>query len=333
MKRKLLIFLLMNTLTAANIFGQSIFDYTFTPSTDLYAELQNPAVLTNALVWDEETYSVALGFTFYVGNKGFDTISVNTNGYLTFVNHSVSETYVAMVLGNADLQDRGAGTVTAQSPISYQIDGIIGSQIIKIQYKNVGFFDGVASDSANFQIWIYENLDKIEYRFGQSSISNSSIVFQGNLGASCGLFVADATNLLTGFSLTNAATFPDTAQFAEVDIFNLPSLADLIPESMVYTFAHNHPVASESFFEVPLAVKVVGNPTVDFTKFNFFLLNSTTVFVTIFDINGSRLKTETLFFPKGENQMLLDLSYYPTGIYLCQIRIGRKLVIKKVVKI
>jgi hypothetical protein len=333
MKRKLWILLLINTLIGTNIFGQAIFDYTFTPSADVYMELQNPTVLTDGVVWDEETYLIALGFTFYIGGEGFDTVSVNTNGYLTFVNYSVSKTHVAMVLGNVDLQDKGAGTVTAKSPISYQIDGNIGSQITKIQYKNAGFFDGIASDSVNFQIWIYENLDKIEYRFGQSLISNPNIVFQGNLGAISGLFVANANNLLTGFSLTDSPIFPDTAQFTGAEIFDLPSLNNLIPENTVYTFAHNHPVASETFLERPLIVNVFGNPTIDFARINFVLSKPTTVFMDVFDMNGSRLKMEKFSFPKGENQIVLDLSNYPAGIYLCQIMVGPKRITKKVVKI
>jgi hypothetical protein len=333
MKQKLLIFLLINTLITVNVFGQSIFDYTFTPSTDAYSELQNPTVLTNGTVWDEETYLLALGFTVYIGDAGFDTVSVNTNGYLTFVNHSVNETCAAMVLGNADLQDRGAGTVTTKSPISYEIDGNIGSQIVKIQYKNAGFFDGISSDSVNFQIWIYENLDKIEYRFGQSSISNPSIVFQGNLGAISGIFTANNSNLLTGFSLNNAAFFPDTTQFINVEIFNLPSLNDLIPENTVYSFAHNHPVASRPFFEAPLGVKFLGNPTIDFTNINFVLSMPTMVFMAVYDLNGHQLKTEKLVYPKGESQILLDLSGYPCGIYFCEIRIGQRSILEKLVKI
>lgn len=323
----------MNMLITTSVFGQAIFDYTFTPSTDLYENLQNPTILTNGVVWDEETFLLPLGFTFYVGNKGFDTVAINANGYLTFVNNVVSETYAAMIFGNVDLQDRGAGTVTAKSPISYQIDGNMGSQVVKIQYKNAGFFDGISSDSVSFQVWIYENLDKIEYRFGGVSISNPTLVFQGNTGAICGLFTANANNLNTGFTLANSAIFPDTAQFTAIDLFNLPSLNDLIPENTVYTFAYNHPVASRILIDPSLAVEVLGNPTRDFTTIQMILPQSSMISMEVFDMNGKRLQTKQEFCTEGKNKIRLDLSTYTSGMYWCRIKIGQTVITKKLVKI
>lgn len=333
MKRQLWLFLLIEIMAFPKVFGQAIFDYTFASSTDFYVELDNPTVLTDGVIWDEETYLLALGFTFYVGNEGFDTVAIHANGYLTFVNNTVNATHTAMIFGDVDLQDRGVGTVTAKSPISYQIDGSLGSQIVKIQYKNAGFFDGIPSDSVNFQVWIYENLDKIEYRFGQSSIANPLIVFQGNTGAICGLYTANANSFLTGFTLTNVAASPDTAQFANLELFNLPSLNSLIPENSVYTFAHNHPVATEFMASEPLAIHIFKNPTTDFSIINMVLPERTMIYLDVFDINGKRLKTEKIFSPQGECQIMVDLSKYPPSVYFCQIRINEQIFIEKLIKI
>ncbi|MFT5833721.1 MAG: hypothetical protein ACI97N_001349 [Cognaticolwellia sp.] len=333
MRRQLVILFFTQILIFNAAFTQPIFDYSFSASMDTYNELDNPTSLSNGQVWDEETYSLGLGFLFNIGGESFDTILINTNGYLTFENQTSDETYIATVLGDADLEDRGAGTIVSESPISYQIDGMIGNQIIKIEYKNIGFFDGIMNDSISFQIWLYENTDQIEYRFGSGIVSNPNIVFQGNSGPICGLFNVHTNNLQTGFTLTNSAIFPDTTQFVNFDVFNIPSLDDLIPEHSVYTFAYNHPVANKTVFRESLDFKVLSNPTIDFSIIDIILTESSMIFVDVFDMHGNLLKTRKIFHSKGKCQIKLDLSSYSSGTYLCRIRVGSKVATKKIIKI
>jgi len=53
------------------------------------------------------------------------------------------------------------------SPISYKTEGVAPHRIAKIQYKNAGFLcDTTHHSFINFQVWLYEDSNIIEYRYG-----------------------------------------------------------------------------------------------------------------------------------------------------------------------
>ncbi|MEZ4800124.1 MAG: hypothetical protein R2809_10190 [Flavobacteriales bacterium] len=56
------------------------------------------------------------------------------------------------------------------SEINYQVDGEEGSRIVKVEWKNVGFYDefaanGTFNNITNFQLWIYETDNSFDFRF------------------------------------------------------------------------------------------------------------------------------------------------------------------------
>ncbi|MDO5655921.1 MAG: hypothetical protein Q4G27_07255 [Flavobacteriaceae bacterium] len=86
---------------------------------------------------------------------------------------------------NADLGNLGQGG--GLSPISYVLEGEIGTRIFKMQYSNIGFREdieanNISTDFANFQLWLYESTNIIEVHFGESLITDNSLDFQGNPG-------------------------------------------------------------------------------------------------------------------------------------------------------
>ena len=72
-----------------------------------------------------------------------------------------------------NLVDRASDTVKwdgmtdSLSPVSYQLGGVPGSRILKVEWKNAGFHMDIAADNksvdfVNLQIWLYEESNDIE---------------------------------------------------------------------------------------------------------------------------------------------------------------------------
>jgi hypothetical protein len=67
------------------------------------------------------------------------------------------------------------------SPISYQLEGPPGNAVLKLEWKNVGFYnewDAANSfyNTTNFQIWFYQNAPIIEYRYGPNTIKSGNLI-------------------------------------------------------------------------------------------------------------------------------------------------------------
>jgi hypothetical protein len=67
------------------------------------------------------------------------------------------------------LADRGEDM--SESQVLYKIEGDPGERILKIEYRNMGFyFDETNEDYINFQVWFYEN-GCIEVRWGGHNVN------------------------------------------------------------------------------------------------------------------------------------------------------------------
>ena len=161
------IFLLFLTLTFNGfIFGQ----YNFNTTMETYQDLSNPISLNNNDPWNNSSiFPVYFNFDFQVGSQIFTAVNVMAGGGLSFPGQGNIQ---LRVYGHPDsgylLEDRDQ--LNSASPISYEISGNTGEQILKIQWENAGFREWCASsdtsDYANFQIWLYESNNKIEVHFG-----------------------------------------------------------------------------------------------------------------------------------------------------------------------
>ena len=63
------------------------------------------------------------------------------------------------------------------SSITYVTDGTPGSRITKIQFENAAFLHRSAeTDFINFQVWLYESTNVVEFRYGPQSIEDISVL-------------------------------------------------------------------------------------------------------------------------------------------------------------
>lgn len=129
--------------------------------------------------------TIPLGFNFKwaLGNRNIDSIVIDTDGILYApqdFNSSTDNPIRSMMPYEADMTDRGFNNSSAAvSPISYLTTGVAGSRIGKIEFRNAGFYNDITTnDFINFQIWLYESTNIIEYRYGASNVTKYTLEFR-----------------------------------------------------------------------------------------------------------------------------------------------------------
>jgi len=177
MKKNLInIFTLSALLFATSVHAQ-YFNYNFASSTGTYTPLSGTTSSMNGTtVWDSSAnFSGPVGFNFNIGAGASNVFYLNKVQNLVF-DTSTNPVIEGFMVMDANLIDKGAGTSTSLSPLTYQVSGTTGSRISKIQISNAGFANerknhGTLNDYINLQIWLYEGTSTVEYHFGSSSIT------------------------------------------------------------------------------------------------------------------------------------------------------------------
>lgn len=130
---------------------------------------------------------IPIGFTFnYLGNA-YSTIGASTNGIVAFTGISASA-------NNMDLYSSSApNTVLAPwwddlnvqsgtGSILYQLQGTSGNHTFTIQWTDVHSFHSGSTALLNFQVILYEQGDKIEFRYGAAPTGICNINESASIG-------------------------------------------------------------------------------------------------------------------------------------------------------
>lgn len=135
------------------------FNYTIAADSAGWNELNSQTILnTNNSAWNF-SYKIPIGFSFNYLGQAFDSLVIETNGYLVFDN----EGYYAFTAFN-DFGDHIDNSGN-HAVIGYELSGNAGNQILKIQYKDAGLY---AHDCRiqSWQIWLKENGNIVEVHVG-----------------------------------------------------------------------------------------------------------------------------------------------------------------------
>ena len=218
--------------------AQVMYPYTFTNLTATYSDLVGSTNLTAGNAWDDTIMTIPLGFTFKwaLANRNIDSIVIDSYGMMYApqdYDANVEMGTKLIIPYQVDLVDRGFNTSTAAvSPISFVTTGAVGSRICKIEFKNVGFYSDTTSlDAANFQVWLYETSNVIEFRYGPSNIADIATSFDGENGPWINLIYKSTIDLVNfTYSLDsctyisgNAATPMSVNPTAAIDLDNPPA--------------------------------------------------------------------------------------------------------------
>ncbi len=170
---------LLSLLSFGFAFGLSAQTYTFSHAVNPYVELTNPEYLTpEGQIWDDPDYTVSFPFPFQFFGQNLSEF-FGTPGLGSDLYTSTSDVFSMIIPVFCDVIDMGTASGVSQSSISKEKVGTVGSRILKIQWKNVSFYDHVGAvdpptDFMNFQVWFYEGTNVIEIRFGSSNITDET---------------------------------------------------------------------------------------------------------------------------------------------------------------
>ena len=308
MKRNILAFIL--TLASAGVFAQQAAGphYLFSTYTSTFETIQEATSLDGGQIWDDPTWTVPLGFTFYTANDTITTLYVGELGSTVYgiQDDSLSDIFLPYFddIANADND-------TLVSPVSYVVEGPPGFQICKIEWLNVGFYEdwaanGTYTNTTSFQLWLYENSNIFEYHYGPSNITNASMIHM--FGAPAAAFLENL-NQNTGFdwdgfySVTGNTDAPTITTLTTAEILGaqgIPSYALLNgepAEGTVYRFAPTFVGVEENSLAT---FDVYPNPTSGLL--NVFNPTQELVVAQILSSEGKIVQIETLNSGKNSIQ-------------------------------
>ncbi len=318
---------------------RAVIPYSFSIYSGTYLDLTGATSLNNGITWDDPGFSVPVGFTFNYFDTGIDSIFVNSfflGGTLTV---DTSNTGVQPVLFafDADIIDRGSDTANYEgqagslSPVSYKTEGTAGSRILKIEWKNAGFFSDISDnnisiDYVNFQLWLFEGTDNIEIHFGPNSVTQPALDYDGFSGPMICLmpefdFVTESPQ--SNFMLLRGNPVSPIA----ADTSDVAFLTGTIPDGTIYKFSRIYngipfSETKDSHFNIyPVPAK------------NFITIQNTSntagrYFLTVKNIQGREVLSKNIVF---SNTYKLDLTGIDNGIYVLTLQNNNEMIVKKIV--
>lgn len=158
--QRLVFFILFSLFMSSDARSQT-FNYSFASDSSAWQELTSQTLLNTVDISWNSTYRVPIGFSFSYLGRTFDSVTIETNGYVVFD----AESNYAFTSFNAfrdKLDNEGHHSV-----LSYTNTGTAPNRTLKIQYKNVAQADDPA-EILSYQIWLHEN-GEVEVRIGPNS--------------------------------------------------------------------------------------------------------------------------------------------------------------------
>lgn len=286
---------------------------TFSVSTTPYANLVGATRIAKDSVWDEfdnylpSDFLIPLGFKFKAFGNEYDTLILDQ--VLLFSSDALLN--IGMV---EDLCDKGFGGSVPNSPISILRSGTAGNRIVKLEWRNYGFYgdfdnNGFCSDSGNTQIWIYESPSKVEMRWGKSRTKNFAADFPSG-GPTVLVALITGLGQADGVALKGPPDMPDTTS---VDPFNPAQLADLPSENIMYTF---------NFDKTSAVHGISKNSTSGFMAGNTLVLRGNPCNLIIYNMAGAVVKQINNAAGK------IKLDDITPGVYVVRIAGGQSMKIQ-----
>lgn len=289
--------LLLTLIIISSVFSAKAQKYDVTATTGSYADLQGSTVLSPA-TWDDWDTTIYMGFSFTLFDSlAYDSIRINANGNTGFgKDNSFSPGYRYLITPyGSDLIYRASGT----SPISYKAEGSAPVRIFKVEWKNAGFQQeeanlGTKNDSTNFQLWLYEGSNDIEFRMGPNLITDPAVNFYGDSGP--GSYLQDFSPEASG----------NNAIIISAGLTGVPA------NGAIYKFTKAQGPTSIPE-QRPADFAVYPNPSIGI--FSILTEKQGTKQVNIFNTTG-----QFVFSAHDiKSEIKVDISHLPRGFYLLQV--------------
>ena len=313
--------------------------YSFSVSTGSYTNLTGSKSLNNGLTWDDPQFEIPVGFNFHFFSTSTNKLFIEDFGLGGLLTTDTSEMGVIPMLIPyfVDIIDRGYdfnigdNSIGSLSNISYLLEGVLGSQILKIEWRNVGFYseledDDVSSDFTNFQLWLYEGTNDIEVHFGPNSITQPNLSFDGETGSTVALlsdYDIDNDSLINeAYVLEGNVVSPTIKALTSVDFFTF--LNGVIPNGTIYKFSNTTTGISE--FKSSVNFSIYPNPATNNIIISQQSGNYDIETINIYDANGKLFK----ILEKIDKH--IDISNFVNGLYFLQIKTDKGFSSKVLIK-
>ena len=297
--------------------------YDFSSSNEVYVPLTNGEEFDFDPTADftdfEESLEleVELGFSVPVlGIPAEEILSFLTPAFLvtSFDDEIEDPIFPFLVPTTTQLQNRGAVTGTNPSQVFFETSGDVGSQVFMLEYRNFGFANEFFLSPptqdmfTNMQIWIYEATGCIEFRYGESNITDEELIFDEDEGSAAGLFRALGSQLsgdtvLYGIFTMGDAQNPSSFEGENTDEVDGSSAIGFPEDGVVYSFCPETAVSTTDL-NSSLKWEVYPNPTLDFLKikvdenitgnFQIVAMNGQTIHTGIMDLNNNQVDVSNL---------------------------------------
>lgn len=165
--------------------GQNVSAYAFTGASGTYSPISGGTVYGTVSNDDENFNAINLGFSFTYNGIAYTQVSIQTNGYVAMGSTVLKDYYpisgftqnnLVSALGG-DLQSRADGELMSL------MEGSAPNRVFTVQWKNYKQYSG--PQTYNFQIKLYETVNKIEFVYGAMTAGGASRTYQVGLkGAS-----------------------------------------------------------------------------------------------------------------------------------------------------
>jgi hypothetical protein len=205
--------------------------------TQAYTLLSGATSLNNGLFWDDDDFTIPIGFNFKFFGDSSNTLyhsgsTFSTGGQFSLKPITFSSQYVSFIaMTGSDIRDKDTtNTGSSKSPISYQTSGVAPNRIFKLQFQNAGFVNAIDngnfSDSISIQLWLYETSNMIDIRFGPSNLVSSAMdLWDGGPGPFIGIF--DSLDYQSLNLTVNKSYFLNGSVIAPVIDSSITSMATL----------------------------------------------------------------------------------------------------------
>lgn len=289
--------------------------YNFSQNTGTYTDLANPTSMNNGQVWDWDDFGPFTSpFPLSVFGQTYNDFSFWDDQF--FLGDVFGDDFAILLPITAYIMDRDFSFQgPSQSPISYQIDGTTGNRILKLEVKNVGLEIEEENSSTstlflNYQVWLYETDNSIEYHYGDHNITNLNMLNDDDYVTAILAYMTDVD--FKGAYLDGNGIIPTPLYVESDDPYDEPfGLYDLPSPNTIYRFEVN-PLSVKDQEKVEFSV--FPNPTTAILNVSFEeKINKE---YTVYDMTGRYVLSGTV---NNENSTQIDVSALRSGTYILKI--------------
>lgn len=313
MKKQILVTFL--AISGVSITVNAQMPYTLTVKKEAYQPLTNATSINDTVIWNDESYSVPIGFDFKLGGKAINSVNIIDGTYIGSDPAAVMSSFLA---AGSDFTDRGSLDTVTKSPLRYTVSGTTGSRIFKYEMFNAGFVDEMTNhntleDSVNLQVWFYEGTNVVELRYGASKISHEQEYFA--LGGPMVGYIKNVdpnTGDYEMFYLLDGDPMSPVIDSLEDGSFDFPFLAAYPDSGTVYRFT---PITSGTSVNDVFAGKMKVYPTQCSDAIYIQNEDVNNTYYQVISAMGTVVKNGKV--EKGRNR--IDISNLASGMYVLRM--------------